>query len=248
MAHFTGLPFDDIKAVIESLPLTHHHNNANNDLAKLSEWYYQHSHKKNILKPFCVIFATSHGITNLVLNVSTKQKLENATKGNSSLNKLCAHFDIGLKAFDLAIEHPTKNIYEADAFQESECAATIAYGMEAIAGEPDLVILSSFSVGGIEVARGLMEALKTHNNPLELLRQKGGREIAALLGAIIAARLQNVPLVLDGLPAFTALEILKKIRHEVTDHCLMPLVSLQDCEEGVEGVITASLIKAALVA
>ena len=45
-------------------------------------------------------------------------------------------------------------------------------------------------------------ALATHaghlDDPLEVLRRLGGREIAAMAGAILAARLQRVPVVLDG--------------------------------------------------
>ena len=36
------------------------------------------------------------------------------------------------------------------------------------------------------------------DDPLEVLRRLGGREIAAIAGAIFAARLQRIPVVLDG--------------------------------------------------
>ena len=44
--------------------------------------------------------------------------------------------------------------------------------------------------------------LKLHashlNDPLEVLRRFGGREMAAICGAILAARLQRIPVILDG--------------------------------------------------
>jgi nicotinate-nucleotide--dimethylbenzimidazole phosphoribosyltransferase len=246
MAHFSGLPFDDIKAVIAQLKPLFPMKKSSNELAQLAAWFYAHSHKKRILKPFCVVFMTSHGFIDTAQNAKTKQRLNDASNGNSALNKLCAHYDIGLKAFDLAIDYPPKNAFEGDVFQENECAATIAYGMEAIAGEPDLVVLSSVSEGGEKIAKGIIDALPTHNNPLELLRQKGGRDIAALLGAIIAARMQHVPLILDGLEAKAAYELLKKIDANVVDHCLFPKIALRKSDEGCAGVVTASLVKAAL--
>ena len=41
-------------------------------------------------------------------------------------------------------------------------------------------------------------------DPLEVLRRVGGREIAAMAGAILAARLQRIPVVLDGYVATAA--------------------------------------------
>ena len=61
--------------------------------------------------------------------------------------------------------------------------------------------------------------------PLEALRRVGGREIAALVGAIIAARYQNIPVVLDSLSALTAALLLRQMRSDAIDHCLVAHVS-----------------------
>lgn len=51
-------------------------------------------------------------------------------------------------------------------------------------------------------------AIETHkdhlSDPLAVLARLGGREIAAMAGAILAARLQRVPVVLDGYVATSA--------------------------------------------
>ena len=57
-------------------------------------------------------------------------------------------------------------------------------------------------------------------DPLEVLRRLGGREIAAMTGAILAARLQNVPVLIDGYVATAAAAILHAMRDDALDHCL----------------------------
>ena len=48
-------------------------------------------------------------------------------------------------------------------------------------------------------------------DPLEILRRLGGREIAAMMGAIAAARLNRIPVVLDGYVACAAAALLHAI-------------------------------------
>ena len=47
-------------------------------------------------------------------------------------------------------------------------------------------------------------------DPLEVLRRFGGREFAAIAGAILAARMEKVPVVLDGFAATAAAAILHR--------------------------------------
>lgn len=62
------------------------------------------------------------------------------------------------------------------------------------------------------------------DDPLEVLRRLGGREIAAVAGAILAARLRRVPVVLDGYVVTAAAAILHAavpgaLAHCVAGHC-----------------------------
>ena len=45
-------------------------------------------------------------------------------------------------------------------------------------------------------------------DPLEALRRVGGREFAAIAGAILAARMQKIPVLLDGVVATAAAAVL----------------------------------------
>ncbi len=64
-------------------------------------------------------------------------------------------------------------------------------------------------------------------DPLELMRRLGGREIAAMAGAIVAARMQNIPVILDGYVACAAAAILHAIAPRAIDHCLAGHVSAE---------------------
>ncbi|MFG5118636.1 nicotinate-nucleotide--dimethylbenzimidazole phosphoribosyltransferase [Methylorubrum sp. POS3] len=67
-------------------------------------------------------------------------------------------------------------------------------------------------------------ALQTHaghlDDPLQVLARLGGREIAAMAGAILAARLQRVPVVLDGYVATAAAAVLHALDASALDHCV----------------------------
>lgn len=66
-----------------------------------------------------------------------------------------------------------------------------------------------------------------------MLRRLGGREIAAMAGAILAARLQGVPVVLDGYVATAAAAILHALDPCALDHCLAGHVSAEGAHQEV---------------
>ena len=58
------------------------------------------------------------------------------------------------------------------------------------------------------------------DDPLEVLRRLGGREIAAMVGAIVAARCEHVPVLIDGYVAGAAAAVLHRLDPHALDHCL----------------------------
>jgi nicotinate-nucleotide--dimethylbenzimidazole phosphoribosyltransferase len=58
------------------------------------------------------------------------------------------------------------------------------------------------------------------SDPLEVLRRLGGREIAAMAGAILAARLNRIPVIVDGYVASAAAAVLFAMDRTALDHCL----------------------------
>jgi len=57
--------------------------------------------------------------------------------------------------------------------------------------------------------------------PFELLRRLGGRELAAIVGAVMAARQARVPVLLDGYAATAAAAVLHAADPRALDHCLV---------------------------
>ena len=70
-------------------------------------------------------------------------------------------------------------------------------------------------------------------DPLEVLRRLGGREIAALVGAILAARMQRVPVLLDGFVVCAAAAVLHALDPTTIDHCLAAHVSAEQAHRRV---------------
>ena len=64
-------------------------------------------------------------------------------------------------------------------------------------------------------------------DPLELLRRLGGREIAAMAGAILAARMEGIPVIIDGFVATAAAAVLHAANPKALDHCLIGHVSAE---------------------
>jgi nicotinate-nucleotide--dimethylbenzimidazole phosphoribosyltransferase len=108
---------------------------------------------------------------------------------------------------------------------------------------------------------------RTHlDDPLEVLRRLGGREVAAIAGAILAARLQRIPVILDGYVVCAAAAILQACDPHALDHCLAGHVSAEGAHrevlrrlgkeplldlgmrlgEGSGAALAAGLLKAAL--
>jgi nicotinate-nucleotide--dimethylbenzimidazole phosphoribosyltransferase len=65
------------------------------------------------------------------------------------------------------------------------------------------------------------------SDPLEIMRRLGGREIAAMMGAIMAARLNRVPVVLDGFVVCAAAALLHALAPDAIAHCVAGHVSAE---------------------
>ena len=68
------------------------------------------------------------------------------------------------------------------------------------------------------------DGVAKHRNagdPLQLLAALGGLELAAIAGAVIAARLARTPVVLDGFACTVAASVLWMIDRRALDHCIV---------------------------
>lgn len=267
----TGMPFDDIRNLLDTLPPAN--DQAGDDwrarnlsLAKpagslgrleelghhLARW--QSLARPTLDRPLIAIFAATHDVAKRVptgLQASnTRAAVELFASGGAAVNVLALAQNAGLKVFDLALDLPTPDICVGDALSEQACAATMAFGMESIAGGTDLLCVGAAGGGNLIVAAAVAAklygdkasgwcedaslvdtidlALETHasaQDPLEILRRLGGRELAAIAGAIIAARFQRIPVLLDGFVACVAAAVLHEAEPTALDHCLAAHVS-----------------------
>ena len=272
----TGLPFDDIRKLMQDLPAADLAAAAQckardaqltkppgslGKLESMAEWVaaWQGNYPPKIARPVVAVFAGNHGVVAQGVAAYpaevTKQMVLNFQGGGAAVNQICKTFDLGLKVFELALEKPTKDITQEAAMDEADCAATMAYGMEAIAGGCDLLCIGEMGIGNTTIAAAICHGLyggkpedwvgpgtgvdaeglkrkasavaravalhKAHlSDPLEVLRRLGGRELAAMAGAILAARTQRVPVLIDGYVATAAAAVLHAMRPDALDHCL----------------------------
>jgi nicotinate-nucleotide--dimethylbenzimidazole phosphoribosyltransferase len=97
----------------------------------------------------------------------------------------------------------------------------------------------------ISIARG------QENNSLEVLRRLGGRETAAICGAILAARSQHIPVILDGYTALAAALVLSKLEPSSLDHVKLAqgfnnnLIDELTKQSGLQKLIPTSLTSVA---
>lgn len=319
---YNVLPFDDIRDLIEKMPTPEFHridtlfsskrpiafhDNLDVFLSILHHLsYYQEQYPPSLNNILCAVFVGAHGITQhdvLSNELSNINNLMSAFQnGETPVNRLCAQHDSELKIFEVGLEIPTEDASEDDAMSEKETVSTIAYGMEALAGQTDILILSSLGAGSNFIALLLaseliggdfeewvdpsdfpelnMDALKElflktkkrisgdSDSPLDLLRRIGGREIAACIGAIIAARYQKTPIILDSLSSLVAALLIKTMNMGTIEHCLLghlssrlsfvkivnylelaPLINMDfPIDGGIGGLSSIGLLKSALIA
>lgn len=93
------------------------------------------------------------------------------------------------------------------------------------------------------VAAGLARHAAVLDDPLEVLRCLGGRELAAMAGAIARARAERIPVILDGFICTASAAVLEKAVAGALDHCVAGHVSA----EGAHGRLLAALDKTPLL-
>ncbi|MGV3491288.1 MAG: nicotinate-nucleotide--dimethylbenzimidazole phosphoribosyltransferase [Devosia sp.] len=238
------------------------------ELERLVEWLgrWQGKPSPTLNDPMVAIFAGNHGVVAQGVSAYpsevTAQMVANFTAGGAAISQICALHEINLRVFELALELPTGDITQEAAMDDRMAAATVAYGMEAVAGKPDLLAIGEMGIGNTTVAAAIFaalfggtgadwvgrgtgvddaglarkadavdRALALHKDaladPLAILSRLGGREVAAMLGAIIAARQQRIPVIVDGYVATAAAAIAEAVSPAAIEHCLFGHLSAE---------------------
>ena len=207
-------PFDDIRALIAGLPGAGAPwflpDEAFGRLGRIGAWLsrWQAGPRLQVRRPIVALYAGGYPD---VPAAETRARLEAVAAGGAPVNALAQAIGAGLEAFDLAIERPVGDFAKGAAMSARECAATMAFGMEVMAKQPDLLVLGAVGQGGGAGNAALAKALADGAEPLESLQRLGGRETAAMAGAILAARSQGTPVLLDGFGAAAAAGVLAAV-------------------------------------
>jgi len=288
----TASPFDDIRALASAPPSAGAAPELGQQdrLAEISTWLTRWTGRTppSVNRPVVALYAGAR--QGVGPRGYARDRLEAVASGGATVCRIAGVQGAGLEAFDLAVDRPTPDAVSSATMSEKECAATMAFGMEALAKQPDLLIPGviaaetdlaaasvAFALFGGEVsdwtdrpeavAPAVERAAQEDGleDPLQVLRQLGGREMAAVAGAILAARVQKIPVLLDGYAACAAAAVLRAIDPELVDHCLAahvspakgharllsaldrrPLLALDIVEEeGVGGASALALVKLA---
>jgi len=135
--------------------------------------------------------------------------------GDSPVLRLCREFDADLRLYEMAAG-------AAQPLDDAACATAMAYGMMAVEDGLDFLCVSGLGPGVDAAGLALADAVFADpGDPLDVLRRRGGHALAGLAGAVIAARIARVPVMLDGIAAAAAGAVLHRIDERALDHCLV---------------------------
>ncbi|MEM7216193.1 MAG: nicotinate-nucleotide--dimethylbenzimidazole phosphoribosyltransferase [Pseudomonadota bacterium] len=258
----SGLPFNDFRSLLDQLPpedvdaKAHTKNQVIDQMGpdgglfgEVCVWYSAWSGRSPaVSRPLLTLFAGTHSADKSG-DVELLDEIVEISGGTSPVNRICDQHNLGLKVLDLALQIPVADITKQAALDEKECAGTMAFGMESIAGgndlfcaaaiemEPNVSVLAILSAmwgadpakivgkGKSDVLSNVQLSLENTegrvSDGLEALRQLGGRETAAMCGAILSARMEHVPVLLAGPSAIACVAVLETLKPGATSHCMM---------------------------
>ena len=193
---------------------------------------------------------------------TSKSRVSSLTQGEAAVRGMSAELGAAFKVYEMGIEYPSEDFTREPSLSERDCAAAIAFGMEVVAEGADVIILGNAGLGAATAAAGIAMSLyggaanywagglnaKTRieavekavglysgvsRQPLETLRVCGGRDIAGMVGAILAAGHQRIPILLDGYVSCAAAAVLHAINPGSIAHCFASHCSAEPAHDAL---------------
>lgn len=272
-------PFDDIRKLVAKLPTgdldaaKHVGDKLNASLAGLKPlgrldkavtWLarWQGTDKPSLSKPLVSVFIGAHEVARYILDTDpiegARARINSLSSGSASVRGIAGAESAFFKVFEMGIEAPAADMRTEPSLSERDCAAAIAYGMEVVAEDCDIIVIGCAGFGSATAAAGISRGLfggnasywaggkgsqvarhieavemaaATHkdilSDPLEVLRCFGGRDIAGMVGAILAARHQKIPVLLDGYAVCAAAAVLHALNPDALDHCIAAHITVE---------------------
>ncbi|MEM6896801.1 MAG: nicotinate-nucleotide--dimethylbenzimidazole phosphoribosyltransferase [Pseudomonadota bacterium] len=180
----------------------------------------------------------------------TQQMVANFEAGGAAINQLAKAFGATLRVEAIDLDRPTADFTQAPAMAEADCVAALAMGWAAVDAGADMVVTGEMGIGNTTAAAAIATALyggdwvgrgtgvddaglarksavvadgvarHTPATPIEVLSRLGGRELAAMAGAIASARAKRIPVILDGFICCAAAAVLAETQPGALDHCV----------------------------
>lgn len=168
-----------------------------------------------------------------------KRFIESSYEGTNRLNLLTEQANTDLRIYEMPAFPPSQNTTSRiPPMEDEELAIAFSYGMMTIEPETDFYAATAIGSGQNEIAAALVKAhtnqshkpaenmitaalLSANQNRtgLDSLQAIGTAPIAALCGAIVAARLARMPILLEGVSGLAAALVLKQHCPHITEHC-----------------------------
>ena len=184
----------------------------------------------------CKVFDSDLRVYELALD----QPTNDFTKGPAMSEAECAH----AMAYGMMAVEPGLDILCLGEMGIGNTTSASALSLALFGGNAKDWVGSGTGISSDSLVKKIkivQQACELHGNmkgdPLAIFAALGGLEIAAIAGAILAARLAKVPVVLDGFACTVAAAILYAIKPCTIDHCLVSHCSVEPGHKKLLGKI-----------
>jgi nicotinate-nucleotide--dimethylbenzimidazole phosphoribosyltransferase len=177
----------------------------------------QNKDRPEIRHPRVALFMAAHGAF-LERQAEITSIVAGLKDGTHAVSPLVRAADADLQVYELDLDLPSRDFRAGRALDNNGCAQAIAYGMMAVQPGVDLLLLSSLNPVAELAAAEIARALEAKVDAFDALLRFGGFDIAAMAGAIIAARLAKIPVLLDGAGAQAAAAVLEALKPGAAAH------------------------------
>ncbi len=216
-------------------------------LAPMRQWVadVQAKAQPSMRHPRIALFISRHGIA-----ADAQQDLADLpaalAKPSHPLSAIASEINADLQVYELDLSTASGDPQEGGAMDEAAAMQALAYGMMAVQPGVDTVVIALPNPAVRVAAQSIADALAGGKDAMQTLLQFGGFDIAAALGAALAARLAKAPVLLDDSAEIIA-PLLAALSPSAALHVLPArAVITQEMTPaaGIRGALALSLFKA----
>jgi len=175
-----GQPFDDIRALIASMPKMESLEDTDvskdavslgrglrpigrmeGPLSIISAW--QGASLPRLARPLIAVFAGTHGVASHLgyedIIEASKVRVASLTEGKVAVRGIAGELGAAFKVYEFGIDYPSADFTDEASLSERDCAAAIAFGMEVVAEGADIIVLGAAGLGAATAAAAMNIAL-----------------------------------------------------------------------------------------